>query len=346
MLNLIYFIIVLGIIVLVHEFGHFIFAKMFGIYVYEFAIGMGPKLFHFKKGETEYSIRAIPIGGFCSLAGEDLDGDDEKDIPQNRRLQSKPVWQRFLVMFFGAGNNFILAFILLFIIALGWGAVTSDPVITELVKDNPAEKAGLEVGDRILEINGNKIKSNDDVSIYLQIEDKSKPIVFTIERDDKELDIEVTPIKEEVDGSSVYRVGIISQGKVETGFIASIKYAFTKMGALFRQMVITLKGLFTGGLAVNQLSGPIGIYNVVGDQAKAGFENLLYLTALLSINVGFINLLPFPAFDGGRIIFLIIEKIKGSPIKPETENKIHTIGFILLLALMIYITFNDILKLF
>lgn len=348
MLNLIYFIIILGIIVLVHEFGHFIFAKMFGIYVYEFAIGMGPKLFHWKskKGETEYSIRAIPIGGFCSLAGEDLDSDDQEKIPEDRRLQSKPVWQRFLVMFFGAGNNFILAFLLLLVIAFGWGAVSSKPIISELVANNPAEQAGLEVGDYILKINGHKIKTSDDVSIYLQVEDKSKPIIFTVKRDNKELDFEVVPKEEEVDGSKIYRVGIVSQGEVERGFVASIQYAFTKMGALFRQMVITLKGLFTGGLSVNQLSGPVGIYSIVGTQASAGFENILYLIALLSINVGFINLIPFPAFDGGRILFLIIEKIKGSPIKAETENKIHTIGFILLLALMIYITFNDILKLF
>lgn len=348
MLNLIYFIIILGIIVLVHEFGHFIFAKMFGIYVYEFAIGMGPKLFHWKskKGETEYSIRAIPIGGFCSLAGEDLDSDDKEKIPSDRRLQSKPVWQRFLVMFFGAGNNFILAFLLLLTIAFGWGAVSSKPIISELVSNNPAEQAGLQVGDYILEINGHKIKTSDDVSIYLQVENKEKPITFTIDRNGREMDIDVTPIKEEVDGSSIYRVGIISEGKVEKGFVPSIRYAFTKMGALFRQMVITFKGLFTGGLSVNQLSGPVGIYNIVGTQASAGFENILYLIALLSINVGFINLIPLPAFDGGRILFLIIEKVKGSPIKAETENKIHTIGFILLLALMIYITFNDILKLF
>lgn len=346
MLNLIYFVIVLGVIVLVHEFGHFIFAKMFGIYVYEFAIGMGPRLFHFKKGETEYSIRAIPIGGFCSLAGEDLDSDDDNNVPKDRRLQSKKIWQRFLVMFFGAGNNFILAFILLLTIALGWGAVSNEAVISELVKGNPAEKAGLKVGDKILEINGHNIKSSDDVSIYLQVEDKSKPVTFTIDRNGKEMDIDVKPVKEEVDGSTIYRVGIISEGEVEHGFIASIKYAFNKMGALFRQMIITFKGLFTGGLSVNQLSGPVGIYNIVGEQAEAGFQNLLYLTALLSINVGFINLIPLPAFDGGRILFLLIEKIKGSPIKPETENKIHTIGFILLLALMIYITFNDVLKLF
>ena len=195
MLNLIYFIIILGVIVLVHEFGHFIFAKIFGIYVYEFAIGMGPKLFHWKskKGETEYSIRAIPIGGFCALAGEDLDSDDQEKVPEDRRLQSKPVWQRFLVMFFGAGNNFILAFLLLLIIAFGWGAVSSKPIVSELVSGNPAEQAGIKVGDYILEINGHKVKTSDDVSIYLQVEDKSKPITFTIERDGRELDIDVTP---------------------------------------------------------------------------------------------------------------------------------------------------------
>ncbi len=348
MLNLIYFIIILGIIVLVHEFGHFIFAKMFGIYVYEFAIGMGPKLFHWKskKGETEYSIRAIPIGGFCSLAGEDVESDELEKIPKDRRLQSKKAWQRFLVMFFGAGNNFILAFLLLFVLALGWGAASSKPIISELVSNNPAEQAGLEVGDYILKINGHKVKTSDDVSIYLQVENKDKPITFTVRRNNKEMEFEVTPVKEEIDGSSIYRVGIISQGEVERGFFPSIRYAFVKMGALLRQMVITLRGLFTGGLSVNQLSGPVGIYSIVGTQASAGFENILYLIALLSINVGFINLLPFPAFDGGRILFLIIEKIKGSPVKPETENKIHTIGFILLLALMLYITFNDILKLF
>lgn len=345
-LTLIYFILILGIIVLVHEFGHFFFAKLFGIYVYEFAIGMGPQIFHFKKGETEYSIRAIPIGGFCSLAGEDVDSDDEANVPKDRRLQSKKVWQRFLVMFFGAGNNFLLAILLLFCIALGWGAVSNDAIITELVKDNPAEQAGLQVGDKILKVNKNKVKSSDDVSLYLQIENKSKPITFTVERNGKELEIDVTPIKEEVDGSSIYRVGIISQGKTEKGFIPAVKYAFTKLGSLYRQMVITLKGLFTGGLSVKQLSGPVGIYNVVGTQSKAGLQNILYLIALLSVNVGFINLLPFPAFDGGRILFLLIEKIKGSPVSPEIENKIHTVGFILLLALMLYITFNDILRLF
>ena len=347
-ITLIYFVLILGLIVLVHEFGHFFFAKLFGIYVYEFAIGMGPQIFHWKskKSETEYSIRAIPIGGFCSLAGEDVTADDESNIPKDRRLNAKPVWQRFLVMFFGAGNNFILAILILFIIGLGWGAVSNDAIITDLVKEGPAETAGLEVGDKILKINNHKIKSNDDVSIYIQIESKDKPITFMVDRNGEEKEIQVKPVKDEVDGNTIYRVGIISEGEVSHGVLASIKYAFTKMGSLYRQMIITLKGLFSGGLSVKQLSGPVGIYNVVGSQRTAGFQNILYLIALLSINVGFINLLPFPAFDGGRILFLVIEKIKGSPVSPELENKIHTVGFILLLILMIYITFNDILRFF
>jgi len=347
-ITLIYFILILGLIVLVHEFGHFFFSKLFGIYVYEFSIGMGPQIFHWKskKGETEYSIRAIPIGGFCSLAGEDVEADDQENIPKDRRLNAKPAWQRFLVMFFGAGNNFILAILILFIIGLGWGAVSNEAIVSDLVADGPAETAGIEVGDKILKINGHKVKSNDDVSIYIQIESKDEAITFTVDRDGEELSIDVTPVAEDVDGTTVYRVGIVSQGTVEHGFIASIKYAFTKLGSLYRQMIITIKGLFTGGLSVKQLSGPVGIYNVVGTQREAGLQNILYLIALLSVNVGFINLLPFPAFDGGRILFLIIEKIKGSPVSPELENKIHTVGFILLLALMIYITFNDILRLF
>ena len=347
LLTLIYFIFILGLIVLVHEFGHFFFAKLFKIYVYEFAIGMGPTIFKWKgKSETEYSIRAIPIGGFCSLAGEDNEYDDQENIPKDMRLNAKPVWQRFLVMVMGAGNNFILAILVLFIIGLGWGATTNEAIVTELVKDNPAEVAGIKVGDKITKVNNHKVKASDDVALYLQMEDKTKPVTFTIIRDGKEITIDVTPVKEEVEGQEVYRVGVMSAGKTEHGIIPSIKYAFNRVGVLFRQMVITLKGLFTGGISVKQLSGPIGIYNVVGQTAKNGFANVLYLIALLSVNVGFINLLPFPAFDGGRVLFLIIEKIKGSPVKPEVENKVHTVGFVLLMILMVYVTFNDVIRTF
>ena len=346
-LNLICFIFILGIIVLVHEFGHFIFAKMFGIYVYEFAIGMGPKIFS-KKGkgqETEYSIRAIPIGGFVQLAGEEI--DDDKKVPKDRKLYSKPAWQRFLVMFFGAGNNFILAFLVLFVGALIWGSPDMDPVITKVTPNYPMSEAGIKANDTIIAINNHKTSTMDDVRLYLTLNKDGEDVLFKIKDTNGNIkEVNVKPKEEEVNGEKTYRIGLEFENNTEYGFVRSIKYAFRKMGALFKQMVVVLKNLFTGGLSVSNLSGPVGIYTIVGETREAGLSSLFQLIALLSLNVGFINLLPFPAFDGGRILFLIIEKIKGSPVKTETENLVHTIGFIILMLLMLYVTFNDVLRLF
>jgi len=347
-LTLILFIFVLGVIVLVHEFGHFLFAKIFGIYVYEFSIGMGPKLFGFKKknGETSYNIRAIPVGGFVQLAGEEV--DDDKNVANDRKLFAKPAWQRFLVMFFGAGFNFILALVILFGIGIICGAPSTSSKLTSVEKNLPAYNAGVEVGDTVIGINGHRIKTNDDLAIYLEMADKNKDISFEVKKiDGSKATYKVKPLKVKEENDQVtYKIGIGFGGTRERGFVEAIKFTFIKTDSLFRQMIITLKGLFTGGINVGQLSGPVGIYSIVGSQAKQGAESIFYLIALLSINVGFINLIPFPAFDGGRILFLAIEKIKGSPVKPETENKIHSIGFLILMALMLYITFNDIFKLF
>lgn len=346
-MTLIYFVLVLGIIVLVHEFGHFIFAKMFGVYVYEFSIGMGPKIFSKKdkKKETEYCIRAIPIGGFVQLAGEEV--DDDKKIPKNRKLYAKPIWQRFLIMFFGAGNNFILALLLFFFIALFTGAPVMDPIVTEVQEGYPMYEAGIRKGDEILSINGKKTSTMDDVKVYMTLVEPGSEVTFEIKDENNDVkDIKVVPVKEEIDGEETYRFGIVFKETKEKGFIASIRYTFQKTGALIKQMFIVLGSLFTGKLGMDSMSGPVGIYGIVGETSKAGVGSLLSLIALLSINVGFLNLIPFPAFDGGRILFLLIEKIKGSPVKPETENMIHSIGFFLLMILIIYITFNDILRLF
>lgn len=348
-MTLIYFILILGIIVLVHEFGHFIFAKMFGVHVYEFSIGMGPKIFSKKrknkKDETEYCIRAIPIGGFVQLAGEEI--DDDKSVPKNKKMYNKPVWQRFLIMFFGAGNNFILAILILFFSGLFFGAPSMEPTVAKLTSGYPMEEAGIEVGDKFLEVNGEKISTIDDVRIYLSVTKPGEPIEFEVEKKDgKVVTYEVSPQKEEIDGVESYKFGIEFIEQEQKGFFAPIKYAFEKTGALFKQMFITFKLLFTGRVGMENLSGPVGIYSIVGQTRSAGFESVLQLIALLSINVGFINLIPFPAFDGGRILFLIIEKIKGSPVNPKVENIFHSIGFILLMILLIYITFNDIVRMF
>ena len=346
-LNIILFILILGVIVFIHEFGHFTFAKLTGVHVYEFSIGMGPKLWGKKGKETEYTLRAIPIGGFCQMAGEDMEDDELKKIPKNKRLQSKTVWQRFLIMFFGAGNNFISAILILFFMALIWGGASMSPTITEVTKDYPAAKAGISAGDVVKEINGHKIKTSDDISLYIAVADPKEKINFVVEKKNGyEVSYTFKAKKVKKDGETSYVYGIGMKQKKTTGFVNAIKYTAKKTVSIFKQMAVTVGYLFTGGIKLNQLSGPVGIYSIVGESSKAGVQNILYLVAFLSINVGFINLLPLPAFDGGHIVFLIIEAIKGSPVKPEVEEKIHAIGMMALLGLMVVITISDIIKLF
>lgn len=346
-LNLLLFILILGFIVLVHEFGHFIFAKMNGVYVYEFAIGMGPKLFSKKGKETEYSIRAIPIGGFCQLAGEDVGEDDLQKVPKKRRLQSKTAFQRFLIMFFGAGNNFISAILIIFIIGLFFGSTSMKPVITTTEKGYPAYKAGISAGDVVKEINGHKISYVDDITLYLAVSDPTKNTTVKVEKENGSIETyKFKPMKVKENGQEVYRYGIGMKQEKQHGFVNALVYTGKKTASIFKQMAITVGYLFTGGIKLSQLSGPVGIYSVVGEQSKSGIASILYLVAFLSINVGFINLLPLPAFDGGHILFIIIEKIKGSPVDPELEGKIHTVGLMLLMLLMVVVTINDILRLF
>ena len=346
MLSLLWFILILGSIVAIHEFGHFIFAKMANIYVYEFSIGMGKKLFGKKKkdGETEFCVRAVPLGGYVMIAGEDV---EDENIPKDRQMCNKNFIQRFLVLFAGPFNNFLFAFVVLLISAFIYGAVSMAPYIGEVSPEYPAYAAGIESGDLVISLDGEKVSSWDKALIKLQL-NEGEPVTFEVKKANGNiLKYDVTP-KEVVDeeGNSSYKFGIATKYQKEYGFIASIKYAFNKTISLFGSMFDTLKYLFKGKVGVNQLSGPVGIYSIVDSQAKQGLEAVLYLVAYLSINVGVINLLPFPAFDGGRIVFLIIEKLFKKPVSKKVENMIHTIGFMLIIGLLIYVTFNDILRLF
>ena len=346
-MGIVWFILILGGIVLVHEFGHFIFSKLFGVYVYEFSIGMGPKLFHYKKkdGETEYCIRAIPIGGFVSLAGEDA--DDNSKIADDRKLYNKPVWQRFIIMIAGAMNNFIFAFILLFVMALIYGSVSTKPIVANVSVEYPAYEAGIKEGDRIVSIDNHKVSSWNEVQLYIQTSD-GKELDFVLkDKDGNKRKVSVTPdVVTSEDGSESYVVGIGLDNTKKTGFGASLSYACETTVSLYKLMITTLKQLFIGGVSVNDLSGPVGIYSVVDSQSKEGLQSIIYLTAYLSMNVGVINLIPFPAFDGGRVLFLLIEKIRRKPIKAKTEATVNSIGFALLMLLMIYVTLNDIIRLF
>ena len=348
-INILLFILILSVIVAIHEFGHFIFAKLMGVYVYEYSIGMGPKLFSYKpkKSETVYSIRAIPLGGFCSLAGEDTENDDKEKVPKNMRLQAKAPWRRFLIMFMGLGMNFILAIVIIFFISLFAGSRTYEPIITSVKKDTPAYTSGISKNDKVLYIDNHKIKTVDDITLYLTLSDKTKKTTIKVQKEDKTVvTYKIVPKKTKVNKKTTYVYGIGIKTKKTKGFVNAVKYTFVKTGALFRQMVVTIKCLFTGKVSVKELSGPVGIYSIVGEYAKSGFTDLLFLMAYLSINVGFLNLLPIPAFDGGHILFILIELIIRRPVKPEVENMFHTIGLFLLMLLMLYVTFNDILRLF
>lgn len=343
-MTLIYFILILGVIVLIHEFGHFIFAKKAGIYVYEFSIGMGPRIIKWKRknDETEYSIRLIPIGGFVQMAGEEI--DDDPNVPKDKKFGVKTFGQKFMTVIAGIMNNFILAIVLFFIIALFTGAPQNKAIVGEISKDYPAYTSGLQTGDQILKINGKDAKTYDTLALQLQV-NNGQTIKMEVERDGNTKTITLKPKKVEQDGQTTYKYGFAITDEIETGFFASIKYAFSKTFSLLHQMVLIIAYLITGNLNINALSGPVGIFSIVGTAADSGIWSLLSLTALLSVNVGFINFLPIPAFDGGRILFLIIEKIKGKPVDPRFENTIHSIGFFLLMALMILITYNDIIRL-
>ena len=281
------------------------------------------------------------------MAGEDVGEDDLQKVPKKRRLQSKTAFQRFLIMFFGAGNNFISAILIIFIIGLFFGSTSMKPVITTAEKGYPAYEAGISAGDVVKEINGHKISYVDDITLYLAVSDPTKNITIKVEKENDSIETyKFKPMKVKENGQEVYRYGIGMKQEKQHGFVNALVYTGKKTASIFKQMAITVSYLFTGGIKLSQLSGPVGIYSVVGEQSKAGIASILYLVAFLSINVGFINLLPLPAFDGGHILFIIIEKIKGSPVDSELEGKIHTIGLMLLMLLMVVVTVNDILRLF
>lgn len=342
-MTFIYFILILSVTIFVHELGHFIFAKKAGIYVYEFCIGMGPRIFKFKRknDETEYGIRLFPIGGFCAMAGEDVKDDD--DIPKERKLQSKTWLQKFLTVVAGVMFNFIFAILLLFIIGLINGNPNNKPIVSSVPNNGPSYIAGLRVGDEITKLNGVKINTIDRLMIEYQI-NYGQTLELEILRDSERKTIEIVPNAIETEQETTYQYSFALDGSVEKGFFAAIEYAITKFLSLIEQMFVTIIYLFNGKLSLSNLSGPVGIYNIVDQSASAGILSLISLTSLLSVNVGFINLLPIPAFDGGRILFLIIEKIRRKPIKPSVENIIHAVGLVLLMILMVIVTYNDIMR--
>ncbi|MFT4444552.1 RIP metalloprotease RseP [Parvimonas sp. G1967] len=324
------------VVVVVHEFGHFIFAKRAKIKVNEFSVGMGPKLFGKQRGETLYSIRALPLGGFCAMEGEDEeDGEEELDFSKRGHFNGATIGGRILTIFAGPLFNFILAFVILFAL---FGIRGNQTTTIESIKENSiAQKYGIQAGDKIVNIGENKIDSWKDIQTSLSKLDKQETIIKVIRNgQEKEIEVKFENSKEKV-------LGITS--KLERNLLVSVKESLNTFFYFIGSMFDILRQLFTGKVGVGQLSGPIGVVGAISSAASNGLYSLLYITAFLSVNLGFINLLPIPALDGGRLIFLFIELIIGRPVSRSKEGLIHTIGFIFLMGLILFVSFKDVIRL-
>ncbi|GGI41807.1 RIP metalloprotease RseP [Mammaliicoccus stepanovicii] len=420
------FIFVFGLLVTVHEYGHMFFAKRAGIMCPEFAIGMGPKIFSYKKNETLYTIRLLPVGGYVRMAGDgleqnplspgmhiaiklnddneithvimddqhkfqqiehlevkDSDFDDEIYIegitssdderhrfkisreaffvqngdliqiaPKDRQLMSKKPYQRFLTLFAGPLFNFILALVIFIGLAYWSGVPTNKPVVGDLEQGGAAQTAGLKKGDEIISVDGKKLNKFTDLQPILK-EKKSNPVEFKVNRNGKEKTATVKAKKTKMQVSknkyeTRYMVGVV-QSKEHTLF-GPLAYGTEQTiaaGKVIFQAVLSLIGsIFTGSFSFDMLNGPVGIYSNVDTVVKEGFITLMSFTALLSVNLGIMNLLPVPALDGGRILFVIYEMIFRKPINKNAERVMLSIGAVFLIFVMIMVTWNDIQRYF
>lgn len=365
-MSIIIFIVILLVLVLVHEFGHFIVAKKSGIRVDEFAFGFPPKLFSVKKGETTYSFNAIPFGGYVKIHGENPDEESTTGIDSSRSMVNKPRYTQALVLVAGVTFNLLLAWLLLSIGLMAGmptlasnvpqGAVLVDPAlrVTGVLKDSPAQVAGIKSGDKIIALSdatNAKIEkpTEEQVRAFISAHTATS-IEFTVENGKGTQTHTITPKKGILD-TDAPAIGISMDviGTVRESFGKAIwhglKGTVSDTGNTAKGFGLLIAGAFKGTAHLDDVSGPVGIVGSVGDAARFGFGYLLSFAALISINLAIINLVPFPALDGGRLLFLLIEKIKGSRIKPQVANMVNGIGFALLIILMIVITYHDIVRL-
>ncbi len=359
-MTIILFILIFGVIVISHEFGHYLLARVNGIHVVEFSIGMGPKLLHFKKKSTEYSLRLLPIGGACIFEGEDgkNEATDEEQDTKNATITSEKtsgsfqdaaVWSRISTVLAGPLFNFLLAFILAFIIV--WFSGSDRPVINGVMEGYPAKEAGIQPGDVITRMNGDRIYVAREIYINTYI-NRDKEMTVTYKRDGKEHEVSLKPRYNEEEGR--YLIGFQGFGEyVDCKNIGIFKYTYYEVRYSLVSTVKSLGMLVTGRASKDDVSGPIGIAQVIGEVSEAAAPygplvvilNMMNIALLLSVNLGVLNLLPLPALDGGRLVFLLVEAVRGKPLPPEKEGMVHFAGFVVLMILMVLVMYNDIMRL-
>ena len=347
-MTLILFVLIFGIVVISHEFGHFLVAKANGIKVIEFSVGMGPTLLGFTKGETKYSLKLLPIGGACMFEGEDglniADGGESE-----RSFNNANVWARISTVVAGPIFNFLLGGIVAVIMV---SMIQINLPVIRVSEPGPAMEAGLETGDRILSLSGEKVYLFEEMMLFNRV-NGGKEVDIVFERDGQVMETKLQPVYSQE--SSNYMFGVYCDAVAEEEGIARLKYAWYEIRYCMKNTYKSLTMLLQGQVKSDEVAGPVGIaVNVVGktyDVTKEyGWQtvlvNMLNIVLLLTINLGIINLLPLPALDGGRLIFLLVEVLRGKPIPPEKEGMVHFVGLVFFMALMVVVLFNDLRNIF
>ena len=332
-------ILVFGVMIFLHEFGHYIVARLCKVKVLEFAVGMGPVIFTRKSEKTgiAYSLRALPIGGFTAMQGEDGEDDDP------RALVNRPRWQRFLVLFAGSFMNLLTGVIAMFIY-LSITAQVGTNVVSKWRDDPVSKQYGLEIGDAIVAVDGTRMTDFSYIANVIAL-DGADGVDLTVVRDGKEIELKnVCFPTAEADGTTVAYIDFFFEA-VKPDFPTLVGQSFTQSFSTIRLVYKTLAELITGKFGLNAVSGPVGTVSVIASVATQGFSTVLYLFVIISINLGVMNLLPFPALDGGRILFLLIETVTRKKINPKVETYVNLAGMILLLGFMALITVFDVMKL-
>ena len=351
MVTLILFVLIFGVVVISHEFGHFLLAKANGIHVIEFSVGMGPNLFSFQKGDTKYSLKLLPIGGACMFEGEDGLNEKEEGEDHSGSFLNANVWARISTVLAGPVFNFILGFIVAFIMVNMLVAVR-DPVATEIVDGGAAQEAGLLPGDRILALNGSKIHLFEEIQLFCMTY-RGGEVKVQYERDGVKGTTTLTPQYDESVG--YYMIGIQNAHFVELSGLNSFRYAWYEMRYCVKMTWKSLEMLVQGQVSRQDVAGPVGIaVNVVGKTYETvkdyGWQSVLLsmlnITLMLTVNLGILNLLPIPALDGGRLVFLIWEAITHKPVPPDKEGMVHFIGLMFFMVLMVFLLFNDLVNIF
>lgn len=360
-------IVVFGLIIIVHECGHLITAKLSGVLVHEFTIGFGPAIFKFQKGETLYAIRLIPLGGAVVMESGHYEDSKESESEENlktfydekseekqvfvdddpRSFNNASLGKRMLITVAGALMNFILGILIIFFLMLPVKQVL-EPQISGFLAGFPLESERyFQKGDIIREVNGYHIYLMSDLNFALS-RNTEKEIDFTVERDGKLLELKDVPLEQReylVDGQKTLKYGFQFTIR-DLNFTGKISYTFKNAFYFARLVWVSLSELFTGGMQVSDMSGPVGISVAISKSAKSSLADMWYLVAFISINLGVMNLLPIPALDGGRLFFMLIELFRGKPINPKYENLVHMIGLGLFFLLFFYVTYNDIVRQF